>query len=89
VSAFKDATSAANVGSRVVHFNAGAITWGTTPDYLTVPSSGGRGTTLGPTNNDDLERAFAAAKSLEPSGVTYYGAPFTWFEHELLSRGAA
>ena len=83
MSAFKDATSGGEAGG--VHFNAGAITWGTTPSFL---KDGGTDTTLRP-ELASLERAFAAAKSLEPRGVTYYGAPFTWFEHELLARGAA
>ena len=85
MSAFKDATSTEKIGSRVVHFNAGAITWGTTPAYL---KDGGTDTTL-KSDLASLERAFSAAKSMKPSGVTYYGAPFTWFDHELKSRGAA
>ena len=96
MSAFKDATSsnAANI-----HFNAGAITWGTTPAYLTDTIAGSATSTPAytPTTVDttlrpdlaSLERAFTAAKSMEPGGVTYYGAPFTWFEHELRARGAA
>ena len=83
VSAFK--TEIATSSSSTIHFNAGAITWGTTPSYL---KDGGNVSTL-KSDLASLERAFAAAKSLEPSGVTYYGAPFTWFEHELKSRGAA
>ena len=86
VSAFKtEVTSSANT----IHFNAGAITWGTRPSYLKDPVGDGKtDTTLRP-DLDSLERALHHAKTLEPKGVTYYGAPFTWFEHELKYRGAA
>ena len=87
VNAFK--TEIANSPSTTINFNAGAITWGTTPSYLKDPAGDGTtDTTLRP-DIQSLERAFVQAKSLEPSGVTNYGAPFTWFEHELKTRGAA
>jgi hypothetical protein len=62
VSAFKDATSTANVGSRVVHFNAGAITWGNEPAYLKDGST----ETILSSDLSSLKRAFTAAKSLKP-----------------------
>ena len=85
VAAFKAATSPAKVGTREMTLHAGAITWGNTPAYLMDGSSAA---TLRP-DIASLERAFVDAKSLSPSGSTYYGAPFTWFANELKLRGAA
>jgi len=85
VAAFKAATSPAKIGTREMTLHAGAITWGNTPAYLMDGSSAA---TLR-SDIASLERAFVDAKSLSPSGSTYYGAPFTWFANELKLRGAA
>ena len=85
VAAFKAATSPAKVGTREMTLHAGAITWGNTPAYL---MDGSNAATLRP-DIASLERAFANATSLSPSGSTYYGAPFAWFANELKLRGAA
>lgn len=86
MSAFKTEVDSS---SNTIHFNAGAITWGTTPSYLKDPNGDGKTDTTLRSDLDSLERALEHAKTLEPKGVTYYGAPFTWFEHELATRGAA
>ena len=85
VAAFKAATSPAKVGTREMTLHAGAITWGNTPTYL---MDGSNAATLRP-DIASLERAFVDAKTLSPSGSTYYGAPFAWFANELELRGAA
>ena len=85
MAAFKDATSASNIGTREMTLHAGAITWGNDPAYL---MDGATSTTLR-SDLASLERAFTAAKNLKASGSTYYGPPFAWFERELKLRGAA